>query len=168
MGKKRLRSERPATRTNSAAILSSILAEAVLPFLKDIKGATTWSVRHLTDVLKISRREAEQVIEFLGARGYVEAEATELLAAVREQQFEGIVRKRTDSPYEPQKCSGAWIKYRINRGQEFATGGYFLGRHGFDSLIVGYYDGDELMDVARTRNGFVPASRRQVFSKLKV
>jgi hypothetical protein len=34
-------------------------------------------------------------------------------------------------------------------------------------LIVGYYDGDELTYVARTRNGFVPASRRQVFSKLK-
>ena len=46
-------------------------------------------------------------------------------------------------------------------------GGYFPGPHGIDSLIVGYYDGDKLMYVARTRNGFVPASRRQVFSKLK-
>jgi ATP-dependent DNA ligase len=55
----------------------------------------------------------------------------------------------------------------VNRGQEFVIGGYFPGPHGFDSLIVGYYDGDKLMYVARTRNGFVPASRRQVFSKLK-
>ncbi len=55
----------------------------------------------------------------------------------------------------------------MNRGQEFVIGGYFPGPHGFDSLIVGYYDGDNLMYVARTRNGFVPASRRQVFSKLK-
>ena len=47
------------------------------------------------------------------------------------------------------------------------VGGYFPGPNGFDSLIVGYYDGDKLMYVARTRNGFVPASRRQVFSKLK-
>ena len=44
---------------------------------------------------------------------------------------------------------------------------YFPGPHGFDSLIVGYYDGDKLMYVARTRNGFVPASRRRVFSRLK-
>ena len=29
------------------------------------------------------------------------------------------------------------------------------------------YDSNNLMYVARTRNGFVPASRRQVFSKLK-
>ena len=55
----------------------------------------------------------------------------------------------------------------MNLGQELVIGGYFPGPHGFDSLIVGYYDGDKLMYVARTRNGFVPASRRQVFSKLK-
>src|SRR5712691_9941739 len=66
-----------------------------------------------------------------------------------------------------EKRSGAWIKHRVNRGQEFVIGGYFPGPHGFNSLIVGYYDGDKLMYVARTRNGFVPASRREVFSKLK-
>ena len=75
--------------------------------------------------------------------------------------------QRKDSLYQPGKRSGAWIKYRVNQGQEFVIGGYFPGPHGFDSLIVGYYDGDKLMYVARTRNGFVPASRRQVFSKLK-
>jgi hypothetical protein len=37
-------------------------SEAALSFLKDTKGATTWSVRDLADVLKISRRDAEQVI----------------------------------------------------------------------------------------------------------
>jgi ATP-dependent DNA ligase len=89
------------------------------------------------------------------------------LSAVREQGLEGIVGKRKDSLYQPGKRSGAWIKYRVNRGQEFVIGGYFPGPHGFDSLIVGYYDEDRLMYVARTRNGFVPASRRQVFSKLK-
>jgi bifunctional non-homologous end joining protein LigD len=46
-------------------------------------------------------------------------------------------------------------------------GGYFPGPHEFDSIIVGYYEGKDLKYVARTRNGFVPAPRRQVFSKLK-
>jgi DNA ligase D-like protein (predicted ligase) len=98
---------------------------------------------------------------------YVEAGAGDLVAAVREQQLEGIVGKRKDSLYEPGQRSGAWIKHRVNRGQEFVIGGYFPGPNGFDSLIVGYYDGDRLMYAARTRNGFVPASRRQVFSQLK-
>jgi ATP-dependent DNA ligase len=98
---------------------------------------------------------------------YIEASANEVLSAVREQHLEGIVGKRRDSIYEPGKRTGAWIKHRVNLGQEFVIGGYFPGPHGIDSLIVGYYDGDRLMYVARTRNGFVPASRRQVFSKLK-
>jgi bifunctional non-homologous end joining protein LigD len=44
---------------------------------------------------------------------HVEAGVTELLAAVREQHLEGIVGKRKDSPYQPGKRSGAWIKYRV-------------------------------------------------------
>jgi ATP-dependent DNA ligase len=36
-----------------------------------------------------------------------------------------------------------------------------------DAIIVGYYRGDYLIYVARTRNGFVPASRRRVFDKLR-
>jgi ATP-dependent DNA ligase len=56
------------------------------------------------------------------------------------QGLEGIVAKREDSLYEPGQRTGAWIKSRVNRGQEFVIGGYFPGPHGFDSLIVGYYD----------------------------
>ena len=45
-------------------------------------------------------------------------------------------------------------------------GGYIPGPHGFDSLIVGYYQGKDLMYVARVRNGLVPASRRKVFERI--
>ena len=59
------------------------------------------------------------------------------------------------------------MKCRVNRGQELVIGGYIPGPHGFDSLIVGYYRGKDLVYVARVRNGFVPASRRQVFEKIR-
>jgi bifunctional non-homologous end joining protein LigD len=36
-----------------------------------------------------------------------------------------------------------------------------------DAIVVGYYRGDDLIYVARIRNGFVPASRRQIFARLK-
>jgi len=42
----------------------------------------------------------------------------------KEFGFEGIVAKRRTSLYEPGKRSGAWLKYRINKGQEFVIGGY--------------------------------------------
>ena len=95
-----------------------------------------------------------------------EATAKDMIAAVRQQQLEGVVGKRKDSLYEAGKRTGSWIKYRVNRGQELVIGGYIPGPHGFDSLIVGYYQGKDLMYVARVRNGFVPASRRQVFDRI--
>jgi len=63
------------------------------------------------------------------------------------------------SPYEPEG--------RVNRGQELVIGGYIPGSHGLDSIVVGYYRGRDLVYVARVRNGFVPASRRQLFTKLR-
>jgi len=131
-----------------------------------------WKGRDLTRLPLIERRallKSLVVVQDKRIRTweYVEAAPKDLRSAVREQGLEGIIGKQKDSHYQPGKRSGAWIKYRVNRGQEFVIGGYFPGPHGFDSLIVGYYDGDKLMYVARTRNGFVPASRRQVFSKLK-
>jgi DNA ligase D-like protein (predicted ligase) len=131
-----------------------------------------WKDRDLTRVPLFERRAMlKSVVVIRDKRiriaDYFEAAPKDLLSAVREQGLEGIIGKRKDSVYQPGKRSGAWIKYRVNLGQEFVIGGYFPGPHGIDSLIVGYYDGDELIYVARTRNGFVPASRRQVFSKLK-
>jgi bifunctional non-homologous end joining protein LigD len=93
--------------------------------------------------------------------------ARDILAAVREQGLEGVIGKRKDSRYEPGKRSGSWIKYRLNQGQELVIGGYLPGPHGFDSLIVGYYRGGDLVYVARVRNGFVPASRREVFERIR-
>ena len=95
-----------------------------------------------------------------------EASANDMLAAVRQQQLEGVIGKSKGSFYEPGKRSGSWIKYRVNRGQDLVIGGYIPGPHGFDSLIVGYYQGKDLMYVARVRNGFVPASRRKVFERI--
>jgi bifunctional non-homologous end joining protein LigD len=131
-----------------------------------------WKYRDLTRVPLMERRALLKSLVLVHDKririsDYMEAAPKDLLSAVREQGLEGVIGKRKDSLYQPGKRSGAWIKCRVNRGQEFVIGGYFPGPHGFDSLIVGYYDGGKLIYVARTRNGFVPASRRQVFSKLK-
>src|SRR5438876_1200508 len=128
--------------------------------------------RDLTRLPLVERREImRSALKFKSPRirisDYVEASATDMLSAVRQQGLEGIIGKRKDSFYEPGKRSGAWIKYRVNRGQELVVGGYVPGPHGLDSIIVGYYRDDDLIYVARVRNGFVPASRRQVLEKLR-
>jgi DNA ligase D-like protein (predicted ligase) len=93
--------------------------------------------------------------------------STKILTFVKQHGLEGVIAKRLDSLYEPGKRSGAWCKYRINLGQEFVVGGYTPGGNGFDALILGFYRGKDLFFAARVRAGFVPATRRQVFEKIK-
>jgi bifunctional non-homologous end joining protein LigD len=125
----------------------------------------------LTSLHLTKRRELLRALTFSDNRivslNYLEAAPKELLAAVRAQSLEGIIGKRKDSLYEPGKRSGAWIKYRVNAGQELVIGGYIPGGRGIDSIIVGFYQERNLVYVARVRNGFVPATRRMVFEKLK-
>jgi hypothetical protein len=45
--------------------------------------------------------------------------------------------------------------------------GYTRGTKAFDALIFGYYEGEKLIYVARTRNGFTPVTRAQLFKKFK-
>jgi ATP-dependent DNA ligase len=75
--------------------------------------------------------------------------------------------KRRSSAYEAGQRSGAWLKMRINRGKEFVIGGYTPGPKNFDALIFGYYEWDKLIYVARTRNGFTPASREKLFQRFR-
>jgi bifunctional non-homologous end joining protein LigD len=96
----------------------------------------------------------------------LDANPKDLVRVVKEFGFEGIVAKRKDSLYEPGKRTGAWLKYRVNRGQEFVIGGYTPGNP-FDALIVGYYEGERFLYAAKVRNGFVPLVRREVASRFK-
>ena len=128
--------------------------------------------RDLTPLPFIERRQIMSVaLKFSSPRirmaQHFETSAEEMVRAVRQQGLEGVIAKRKDSRYEAGKRSGSWAKYRLNRGQELVIGGYVPGTHGLDSIIVGYYRGEDLIYIARVRNGFVPASRRQVFAKLR-
>jgi DNA ligase D-like protein (predicted ligase) len=97
----------------------------------------------------------------------LDAELPVLIQSVKAHGFEGLVAKRTTSAYQPGLRTGAWMKMRVNRGQEFVIGGYTRGTKTFDALVFGYYEGDRLIYVARTRNGFTPATRAQLFRKFK-
>jgi DNA ligase D-like protein (predicted ligase) len=97
----------------------------------------------------------------------LEAELPVLIQSVRLHGFEGLVAKRRNSLYESGLRSGAWMKMRVNRGQEFVIGGYTRGTTTFDALVFGYYERDKLIYVARTRSGFTPSSRTQLFKRFK-
>ena len=113
-------------------------------------------------------RELDDTIRFSET---FDASPADMIAVVREQGLEGVVAKRRDSPYEPGRRSGAWVKLRVNRRQDFVLGGYVPRGHNFDSILVGYYEGAELKYAGSIRAGFTPASREALFkgfSKLEL
>lgn len=97
----------------------------------------------------------------------LKAPADQVLEAIQKLGLEGVVGKRSRSFYEPGERSGAWIKHRTNRQQEFVIGGFVPGAHGFDSLLVGVYGGKKLTYVAKVRNGFVARQREKIFPMLE-
>jgi bifunctional non-homologous end joining protein LigD len=87
--------------------------------------------------------------------------------AVRKLGLEGVVAKRRDSRYEPGKRSGAWVKVKFAKRQEFVVGGFKPGDLNFDSILVGYYDDHKTLCYAgKVRAGFTAHTRAELFEGL--
>lgn len=95
-----------------------------------------------------------------------------LLEASREQGLEGVIAKRLDAPYEPGRRSGAWIKVKNARRQEFVIGGYTPGERGpIGALLLGYYDAVEgrrrLRYAGGVGTGFTADDLARLYARLK-
>jgi DNA-binding transcriptional MocR family regulator len=62
----------PAHRVPQHAAFPSTPVEAVFSFLKDTKGALTWSARDFASTLNVRKEEAEHALAYLEAQGYVQ------------------------------------------------------------------------------------------------
>jgi bifunctional non-homologous end joining protein LigD len=129
---------------------------------KDVMDETLERRRELLETKVLSK--LSEPIRYSGA---LDAKLSDLIRSVKAHGFEGLVAKRKSSKYEPGLRTGAWVKMRVNAGQELVIGGYTPLPKNFDALVTGYYQDGKLMYAARTRNGFTPASRVELFRKLK-
>ena len=91
----------------------------------------------------------------------------QVIEAVSRVGLEGVVAKRTDSRYQSGERSGAWVKLKLDKQQEFVIGGYRSGPNGVDALLVGYHEGKHLRFAGKVRAGFTPHLRRELFESLK-
>jgi bifunctional non-homologous end joining protein LigD len=74
----------------------------------------------------------------------------------REQRWEGVVAKRRGSPYEPRR-SPHWLKMKVEASQELVVGGFTDPqgkRVGLGALLVGYFDGEDLVFAGKIGTGF--------------
>jgi len=94
-------------------------------------------------------------------------QAAQMLQFVKSHGLEGAIAKLADSVYQPGQRTGLWSKYRVDLRQEFVVGGYVPSNLGVDSLVVGVYGDNGLRYAARVRAGLVPATRREVFERIK-
>jgi DNA ligase D-like protein (predicted ligase) len=127
---------------------------------RDVMGETFETRQHV-----LEQKVLPLLAEPVRYTGELKAGLRDLIHSVKAQGLEGLVAKRRNSKYEPGVRSGAWMKMRVNRGQEFVIAGYTIGTKTFDAVVIGYYEGDRLIYSARTRNGFTPATRNQLFKK---
>lgn len=94
--------------------------------------------------------------------------AAEIVHTVRAARLEGVIAKRRHSIYQPGERSNDWVKFELERQQEFVIGGYRPdGVNGLDALLVGYHEGKELRFAGKVRAGLVPHVRREVPAKLR-
>ena len=83
-----------------------------------------------------------------------------LLAAAREQELEGVVAKRAESPYRPGRRSTDWHKLKLRRTQEVVIAGYTRGqgrRATFGALVAGVHDAGVLRWAGNIGTGFSDA-----------
>jgi bifunctional non-homologous end joining protein LigD len=93
-----------------------------------------------------------------------------LLRVAQEFGLEGLVAKRLNSLYESGRRSGAWVKVKLTRAQEFVIGGYTLpegSRKYFGSLLVGYHGPDGLLFAGRVGTGFSEKQLASVDAQLQ-
>jgi bifunctional non-homologous end joining protein LigD len=70
--------------------------------------------------------------------------------------WEGVIAKRRGSRYEHRR-SPHWLKMKCEATQELVVGGFTDpqgGRVGLGALLVGYYEGDDLVFAGRIGTGF--------------
>ena len=74
----------------------------------------------------------------------------------RRERWEGVIAKRRGSPYEHRR-SKHWLKMKCEFSQEFVVGGFTDpqgARVGLGALLVGYYDGTDLVFAGKIGTGF--------------
>ena len=95
--------------------------------------------------------------------------ASELLAAAKQQGLEGLVGKRAQSRYESRRSSD-WVKWKVVDSADFVICGYTEGeRHGLGALVLGNPapgPGGKLTWAGNVGTGFDAKMVRTLFAKL--
>lgn len=95
----------------------------------------------------------------------------DVLRAAEQVGLEGVVAKRTDSPYRPGRRSGEWVKVKVVHTQEVVIGGFTRGRGsrspGLGALLLGVPDGSGLRYIGKVGTGFTETALSGLRAQLR-
>jgi bifunctional non-homologous end joining protein LigD len=118
-------------------------------------------------ILKEVLPEEDEVIKY---SDHVVGSGTEFFNAALSQGLEGIMAKKANSTYEPRARTDQWVKIKVSLRQEVVIAGYTQPRNTrkfFGSLLLGLYEGDELVYIGHTGSGFNAKSLESIHKKLQ-
>jgi bifunctional non-homologous end joining protein LigD len=101
---------------------------------------------------------------------HVETKGQDFFKIALKQGLEGIMAKKANSTYKIATRSDDWVKIKVNQRQEVVIAGFTQPRNTrkyFGSLLLGIYDGDELVYVGHTGSGFNVKSLEAISKKLQ-
>jgi bifunctional non-homologous end joining protein LigD len=130
--------------------------------------------RDLTGLPMLERKgELARLLERAG-RGPVKysehflEEGPAVLRHACQMALEGIVSKRIDAPYRSGR-SDSFIKTKCSNAQELVVGGYSPSTvlpRAIGALVVGYYDGGQLVYAGRVGTGYTRTLARDLWKRL--
>jgi bifunctional non-homologous end joining protein LigD len=87
----------------------------------------------------------------------------------KEKRLEGIVAKHSQSAYQPGKRSRQWLKVKTRLTQEGVIAGFTEpggGRKYFGALVLGVFEGDDLIYIGHLGGGFTADNLKHIREKL--
>jgi bifunctional non-homologous end joining protein LigD len=93
----------------------------------------------------------------------------ELYELAREENLEGIIGKRADSPYASLRSKN-WVKVKATKSLDAVVGGWTAprgGRSHFGALLLGLYQGEKLRFIGHVGTGLDEQVRKTVAKQLR-
>lgn len=97
-----------------------------------------------------------------------EVSGIDFFEAAKKMGLEGIMAKKSDSPYIPGNRTKNWLKIKANKRQEMVIGGYTKNQDSsksFSSLLLGVYEDEKLVYTGKVGTGF---NKKQQLELLKL
>jgi bifunctional non-homologous end joining protein LigD len=101
---------------------------------------------------------------------HIEKQGKAMFTLIGKQQMEGIIAKKSDSPYLPGKRSANWLKIKHHKSLDAIICGFTRPagtRKYFGALVLGIKQGQNLHYIGHTGSGFTDALLKEIAEQLQ-